>query len=147
MFRAYPKNHSYTEPDWVWQEQYKPFEKFGGIFMIVSPGKNMVSVADPDAITQITTRRNDFPKPIEVYTSVNLFGQNVVGSWLGVIPQHIQTLSMYQGPREAYGDITERSHPLHSPRRAMYWCSKSLYDKRKLCWLAGWAQAEMRRKP
>lgn len=48
--------------------------------MIVAPGKISVNVADPDVIVQITTRRNDFPKPIEVYNSVNLFGDNVVGT-------------------------------------------------------------------
>ena len=37
-------------------------------------------VADPEATTQITTRRNDFPKPIEIYGSVDLFGKNVVST-------------------------------------------------------------------
>ena len=37
-------------------------------------------VADPEAMVQITTRRNDFPKPIEIYGSVDLFGKNVVST-------------------------------------------------------------------
>lgn len=36
--------------------------------------------ADPDAISQITTRRNDFPKPIEIYRSLDLYGKNVVST-------------------------------------------------------------------
>lgn len=48
--------------------------------MIVSPSKNQVFVADPEAIHQITTRRNDFPKPVEVYKSINMYGPNVVGT-------------------------------------------------------------------
>lgn len=35
---------------------------------------------DPQAITQITTRRNDFPKPTELYDAVNVYGPNVVGT-------------------------------------------------------------------
>lgn len=37
-------------------------------------------VADAEAVTQICTRRNDFPKPIEMYGSVDLFGKNVVST-------------------------------------------------------------------
>jgi hypothetical protein len=50
------------------------------IFIVCSPGRNSVFVADPEATTQITTRRNDFPKPIEIYGSVDLFGKNVVST-------------------------------------------------------------------
>lgn len=46
--------------------------------LVVSPGRLVLNVADPEAISQITTRRNDFPKPIEIYGSVDLFGKNVV---------------------------------------------------------------------
>lgn len=31
-------------------------------------------------MSQIVTRRNDFPKPIEIYGSVDLFGKNVVST-------------------------------------------------------------------
>lgn len=37
-------------------------------------------VANADAVSQIVTRRNDFPKPIEIYGSVDLFGKNVVST-------------------------------------------------------------------
>lgn len=40
----------------------------------------MLIVADAEAVNQITTRRNDFPKPIEIYSSVDLFGKNVVST-------------------------------------------------------------------
>lgn len=46
--------------------------------LVVSPGKLSLLVADAEAINQITTRRNDFPKPIEIYGSLDLFGKNVV---------------------------------------------------------------------
>jgi cytochrome P450 len=39
-----------------------------------------VSVADAEAISQITTRRVDFPKPIDLYGSLDIFGKNVVST-------------------------------------------------------------------
>ena len=73
--------HRFLEPEWSWRGLYEPFEKLkSGAFLVVSPGKNTLFVADANAISQITTRRNDFPKPTEIYKSVNLFGPNVVGT-------------------------------------------------------------------
>ncbi|GAB7360880.1 hypothetical protein MBLNU230_g0866t1 [Neophaeotheca triangularis] len=72
---------NYTEPDWLWLDQYKTFaDHDSDLVMLVSPGKNTLYVADPQACSQITTRRNDFPKPIEMYKSVDLFGKNVVST-------------------------------------------------------------------
>ncbi|KAL9112526.1 MAG: hypothetical protein Q9227_003097 [Pyrenula ochraceoflavens] len=49
-------------------------------FITVSPGGNTFYTADPQVISQITTRRNDFPKPVNIYRSVDLFGKNVVST-------------------------------------------------------------------
>ena len=66
-------------PDWSWQQLHAPFRKLGSdTFMTVAPGGIVVWVADASAISQITTRRNDFPKPIKMYGSIDLFGKNVV---------------------------------------------------------------------
>jgi cytochrome P450 len=46
-----------------------------------------VSIADAGAISQITTRRVDFPKPIDLYGSVDVYGKNVV-STEGAIWRH-----------------------------------------------------------
>jgi len=71
----------YTTPDFAWKQSYRGFKERGSdAFLIVSPGKNMMLVADPEAINQITTRRNDFPKPTEIYQSVDLYGKNVVST-------------------------------------------------------------------
>lgn len=45
-------------------------------------------VANPEAITQITTRRNDFPKPIEIYRGVDIYGKNVVSTEGTIWRQH-----------------------------------------------------------
>jgi len=42
-------------------------------------------VADAEVMTQITTRRNDFPKPLEMYRALDIYGKNLVstegGDW------------------------------------------------------------------
>ncbi|KAK4943230.1 hypothetical protein LTR66_014625, partial [Elasticomyces elasticus] len=71
----------YLTPEWMWERLYEPFRQMGAdVFILCAPGKNSLYVADPEAICQITARRNDFPKPIELYGSVDLFGKNVVST-------------------------------------------------------------------
>lgn len=67
-------------PDWTWTQLHGPFEKIGDTFLVVAPGRNSLYVADADAINQITGRRNDFPKPIEMYGAVDVYGKNVVST-------------------------------------------------------------------
>ena len=52
----------------------------------------MMWVADADAVNQICTRRNDFPKPTELYGSIDLFGKNVV-STEGSVWRHHRKIS------------------------------------------------------
>ena len=60
---------------------YDTFREFeSDLILTVSPAKNTLYVADAEATNQITTRRNDFPKPTEIYTSVDLFGKSVVST-------------------------------------------------------------------
>lgn len=57
------------------------FKELGSdAFIIVSPAENTLLIADAEANSQITTRRNDFPKPIHIYRSVDIFGKNVVST-------------------------------------------------------------------
>lgn len=39
-----------------------------------------MAIADAEACSQITTRRVDFPKPIDIYRSLDVFGKNVVST-------------------------------------------------------------------
>ena len=71
----------FLTPDFVWDKLHDTFRELGtDVFLLVAPGHNHLYVADADAISQITTRRNDFPKPIEMYGSVDIFGKNVVST-------------------------------------------------------------------
>ncbi|KAG8629416.1 hypothetical protein KVT40_003281 [Elsinoe batatas] len=67
--------------EWVWKIKRKPFDMLNcNVFLVVAPGKNSLFVADAEAISQIAIRRNDFPKPVQIYTSVDIFGKNVVST-------------------------------------------------------------------
>ncbi|KZF20054.1 cytochrome P450 monooxygenase-like protein [Xylona heveae TC161] len=70
-----------VQPDWIYTDNYRPFARRGtDIFIAVSPFSNVVWVADPEAISQITSRRTDFPKPVHLYDALNIYGPNVVST-------------------------------------------------------------------
>lgn len=71
----------YVVPGYLWDKKYDTFKEAGSdMLLIVAPGANTLLVADADVLSQITTRRNDFPKPTEIYSSIDLFGKNVVST-------------------------------------------------------------------
>ena len=83
IFRKLPK--SWTESwlplvvEWGWARRYEPFARIGSdTFLTVSPERNVLYTAEASVIHQITNRRNDFPKALEVYKSLLVFGTNVV---------------------------------------------------------------------
>ena len=62
-----------------WALRYAPFQKHGSdTLLTVAPRKCELKTADASVISQITSRKSDFPKPTEVYGSLRLYGQNVV---------------------------------------------------------------------
>ena len=67
-----------VKEDYSWTSRYTLYKKLGDTYMVVAPGGNILTTADASVISQITTRRNDFPKPIEIYGSLNIYGKNVV---------------------------------------------------------------------
>ena len=72
--------------DWVWNSRRMMFDRLGSdVFIVVSPSKNTINVSDADVVSQITTRRNDFPKPLAMYKTLDIYGKNVVthegGEW------------------------------------------------------------------
>jgi cytochrome P450 len=71
---------SYATPDWCWQLRWEPYEKMGEIFITVSPGRNITWVTNAEAILQITQRRENFPKPLEAYKVLDVFGPNVIST-------------------------------------------------------------------
>ena len=82
--------------EWGWIQRYELFRKLGtDTFLTVAPGTpgTMLWTADANVISQITTRRNDFPKPIHMYGSVDIFGKNVVSTEGQVWRHHRKVVS------------------------------------------------------
>ena len=62
-----------------WEHRYSTFKAVGGdSYLTVAPGGIVMWTCSPDVIAQITQRRNDFPKPIALYSSIDVYGKNVV---------------------------------------------------------------------
>ena len=77
---------SWTEPwlkftlfNWGWIHRYAPFAEIGSdTLLTVSPERINLNTADASVISQIAQRRNDFPKPIEIYEMLRIYGSNLV---------------------------------------------------------------------
>ena len=62
-----------------WNHLYAFYEEQGtDTFLTVAPSQCKLWTGSPELITQITNRRNDFPKPIEVYKTIDIYGKNIV---------------------------------------------------------------------
>ncbi|KAF2012229.1 cytochrome P450 [Aaosphaeria arxii CBS 175.79] len=69
------------DPEWAYRFGHEPFQKIGSdVFLVVSPYKINAFVADAETNTQITTRRNDFPKPLDMYGALDIYGKNLVST-------------------------------------------------------------------
>jgi cytochrome P450 len=68
------------EPHRGWNYGEELREKFGEVFLIISPGQIYMNLSNPGAIIQMTTRRNDFLKPVEIYGIVDIFGRSMLSS-------------------------------------------------------------------
>lgn len=49
----------------------------GDVFMMVTPGRNWLYIADPDALMDMFRRRSEFPQCIELTEVLNVFGTNL----------------------------------------------------------------------
>ncbi|KAF2115550.1 cytochrome P450 monooxygenase-like protein [Lophiotrema nucula] len=69
------------DPEWAYRIGYEPFARLGSdVFLTASSTSIKAFVANAEVITQITTRRNDFPKPLELYKNLNIYGKNLVAA-------------------------------------------------------------------
>lgn len=67
--------------NWPWKLGYAPFKDLGtDTFLTVAPGGIIMQTADASVISQITSRGTDFLKATHLYTSVDIYGKNVVSS-------------------------------------------------------------------
>ncbi|KAI0409988.1 cytochrome P450 [Xylaria palmicola] len=63
---------------WQFRKRFEPFAKMGENILIATPFTLMLHTANPELIHEITSRREDFPKPLEFYKILTMFGSNIV---------------------------------------------------------------------
>ena len=51
--------------------------RYGDVFLVVSPGLLCCVVSNADAITEILGNRERFPKPLENYESLSMYGPSI----------------------------------------------------------------------
>ncbi|KAI1626444.1 cytochrome P450, family 5, subfamily A [Exophiala viscosa] len=66
-----------AEVGWTYSERYSVHAKHGDAFILVSPGENDITLADPAATEDVMRRRNDFIKNPAMYGMLNIYGENV----------------------------------------------------------------------
>ena len=69
---------SVMQHDWSYRFLQEPWTRLGDTFITVCPGEIILFTQSADAIRQIVTRREDFPKPTENYDILAMYGRNVV---------------------------------------------------------------------
>ncbi|KAI0763709.1 cytochrome P450 [Irpex lacteus] len=73
-----------TEAFKVWKDKHSEFAEHGVDIissLVVFPYPNVVMmVADASAVKEITAHRSLFPKPLQPYKTIDVFGANIVGS-------------------------------------------------------------------
>ncbi|KAH5268413.1 hypothetical protein HBI71_070080 [Parastagonospora nodorum] len=68
-------------PEWGHRIGHAPFERLGkDVFLVASPTRISCFVADAEAMVQITTRRTDFPKPLDMYKALDIYGKNLIST-------------------------------------------------------------------
>ncbi|KAF1979809.1 cytochrome P450 monooxygenase-like protein [Bimuria novae-zelandiae CBS 107.79] len=119
------------DPEWAHRLGHEPFEKIDSdVFLVVSPSKIAAFVADAEVVAQITTRRNDFPKPLELYTRLDLYGKNLVSSEGADWRMHRKLTAPSFGERNNELVFTETLH--HTTSLLRLWTGTEKMESRTL---------------
>ncbi|EHA56986.1 hypothetical protein MGG_06872 [Pyricularia oryzae 70-15] len=80
--------------DWAFKIDHgEIWRKLGDTFMVITPWTLIVYTRCPEAIQQITSRRDDFPKAVEQYGVLEMLGANIVTTEGAVWKMHRKVTS------------------------------------------------------
>ncbi|KAK5045471.1 hypothetical protein LTR84_009335 [Exophiala bonariae] len=83
----------YSRRGWNFKDKSASHVRYGPIWAIVTPRNIWISIADPDAISEIYKRRTDFIRPSELYTLLDIYGPCIsTASWTDW-PRHRKVLA------------------------------------------------------
>jgi cytochrome P450 len=94
-------------PDWGYHHGFAPFARLGETFLLVAYDKVVLFTCHADLIHQVTTRREDFPKPLASYKILDLFGSNVVTTEGQLWRMHRKVTAASFNERNAAGAFAE----------------------------------------
>jgi len=66
--------------DWTWELLYDGFKKHGEIIVLVTPSGLTIYLANAEAIRQVSARREAFPKSLDSYKVLDIFGRNILST-------------------------------------------------------------------
>jgi cytochrome P450 len=67
----------YSGHSWFYKQKYFLHEKYGPVFIIVTPSEIEVVIAEPETATEINRRNMEFPKMEQMYKPLEIFGPSV----------------------------------------------------------------------
>ncbi|KAI0396623.1 cytochrome P450 [Xylariaceae sp. FL0594] len=67
----------YNYRAWELADRYRSHAEMGDAFVLVSPGRNWLYLANPEALMDVFRRRLDFPRCLELTEILNVFGPNM----------------------------------------------------------------------
>lgn len=68
------------QPDWAYRFLRTPWDRLGDTFVLVAPREIILFTCDANAIHQITSRREAFPKQTSKYSILSIFGRNMLAA-------------------------------------------------------------------
>ncbi|KAI1214484.1 cytochrome P450 [Annulohypoxylon truncatum] len=81
FIRQLPFGHNsftrYNYRGWELADRYFSHHELGDAFIVVTPGRNWLYIANPDTIVEVFRRRTDFPRCLELTEILNVFGPNM----------------------------------------------------------------------
>ncbi|KAI1163350.1 cytochrome P450 [Nemania serpens] len=81
FFRRLPfGDNNFTRYNWRgWEvrDRYRSHLEMGDAYVQVTPGRNWLYLCSPESLLEVFRRRSDFPRPLELYDLLNIFGSNL----------------------------------------------------------------------
>ena len=68
----------FTRFSWSLELRFRPHERYGDVFAVVTPGGVEIIVNDPTAINELLSKHRTWPKPEPLFALLDIFGKSVV---------------------------------------------------------------------
>ncbi|MCJ1334603.1 hypothetical protein MMC10_011315 [Thelotrema lepadinum] len=98
----------YSKWGWEYEDRYQTHAELGDVWMQVTPSMNWVYVADANLVNEIFHRREDFRRPRQLYSMLDIFGPNL-GTVEGLDWQRHRKITGAAFNEQSYGIVWNES--------------------------------------